>query len=249
MNTNTNTRTYFQTTFPLANVKTSRLIISLICVVFSYLFVALPQGYLLSLGIGSFELSIVQMGGFIVYAIAALMVLGGWRAFKDLAPKLPASKIPLIFFYAFVSMVFAMVSAAFVDNLQANPIINIAAISPVFTVLTGLLLIFQLFIEELLAVLSFICIYHLASKASVSSRRALVIALIISVLLAACVHIPTYNFNILQSLLVIGGARLGLGLAYAHAKNFWVAYLAHLLYDFVLITISLIAIIGFGMQV
>ncbi len=239
----------FQSVIPLSNLKRSKLLLSLLFVILSYVAVSLPQEALVKAGVNPFVLSIGQMIGFVGFALVALIILGGRKAFRDLAPKPKARQIPLIFFYALLSMFLAIGLAQFVSNLQANPIIDIAAASPLFMVLTALLLVFQLFFEELVAVLSFVLVYQLLAQRGLSHKACLLLALIFSVLLAAAVHIPTYNFNVVQSLLVIGGARLGLGIAYAHSKNFWIAYLAHLLYDGVLIALALIAILGFGVSV
>ncbi|MGD9812090.1 MAG: CPBP family glutamic-type intramembrane protease, partial [Sphingobium sp.] len=45
------------------------------------------------------------------------------------------------------------------------------------------------------------------------------------------IHLPTYNWNILQCLILIGGARLVLTLAYIKTKNLWVCTGAHILND------------------
>lgn len=49
------------------------------------------------------------------------------------------------------------------------------------------------------------------------------------------VHLPTYNWNLMQCLVVIGSARLVLTWAYVWTKNIWVSTGAHILNDWALI--------------
>ena len=55
-------------------------------------------------------------------------------------------------------------------------------------------------------------------------------------------HLPTYDWNILQCLVVIGGARLILSLAYIKTKSIWVSTIAHVLNDWVLLTLPFFSV-------
>lgn len=57
----------------------------------------------------------------------------------------------------------------------------------------------------------------------------------------ALVHLPTYNWNWVQCLVVIGGARLVLSLAYLATRNLWVSTGAHVLNDWVLFGVGVLA--------
>jgi len=44
-------------------------------------------------------------------------------------------------------------------------------------------------------------------------------------------HLPTYDWNVVQCFAVIGTARLVLTAAYLRTRNLWVSYGAHILND------------------
>jgi membrane protease YdiL (CAAX protease family) len=101
----------------------------------------------------------------------------------------------------------------------------------------------QLFGEELLTILPLLALMYLfAAKMHWSRKKALVWAWIISAIIFALVHLPTYDWNIVQCLVVIGGARLILSLAYIKTKNIWVSTIAHILNDWVLLTLPFFSI-------
>ncbi|WP_081578447.1 CPBP family intramembrane glutamic endopeptidase [Peptoniphilus obesi] len=60
-------------------------------------------------------------------------------------------------------------------------------------------------------------------------------AWILSSLLFGALHLSTYNYNFVQSIVLIGIVRLILSLAYIIRKNLWNSYLVHVLYDFIII--------------
>lgn len=92
----------------------------------------------------------------------------------------------------------------------------------------------QLIGEELVTIIPFLAIlYFLHSKAGLSRGAAIVVAWIVSAIWFAAIHLPTYNWNILQCLVLIGGARLVLTLAYLKTKNLWVSAGAHIINDWV----------------
>jgi uncharacterized protein len=101
----------------------------------------------------------------------------------------------------------------------------------------------QLFGEELLTILPLLALLYLfAAKMGWSRKKAVVWAWIISAVIFALVHLPTYDWNIIQCLVVIGGARLILSLAYIKTKNIWVSTIAHVLNDWVLLTLPFFSI-------
>ena len=57
------------------------------------------------------------------------------------------------------------------------------------------------------------------------------IALLASSLIFGAAHLPTYDWNWTQSLVVIGTARIMLTLAYILTRNLWVSAGAHILND------------------
>ena len=68
-----------------------------------------------------------------------------------------------------------------------------------------------------------------------------IVAILVSSVIFGAMHISTYNFNILQAVLVISIIRTGLSMSYVISKNLTVTYLIHIIYDWTLIGIHLTA--------
>lgn len=98
----------------------------------------------------------------------------------------------------------------------------------------------QLFGEEVLTMLPFLAVLHVAhDRLGLSRLQALLVAWLLSAMLFGLVHLPSYNWNLLQCLVVIGSARLVLSLAYIKTKNIWVSTGAHIINDWVIFGIVL----------
>lgn len=111
---------------------------------------------------------------------------------------------------------------------------------PLSRVLTFLMMVPQLLGEELLTVLPFLALLQwLLHRPGVSRRWAIVLAWLLSALPFALAHLPTYDWNLLQCLVIIGSARLVLTLAYLATRNVWTSTGAHVLNDWTLFAISL----------
>ncbi len=94
----------------------------------------------------------------------------------------------------------------------------------------------QLFGEELFTIIPFLAVlYWLYSKAKLSRRQAIIGAWLITA------HLPTYNWNFGQAIIVIGISRIALTLAYVRTKNILVSFGAHILNDWVTFSFILIA--------
>lgn len=93
----------------------------------------------------------------------------------------------------------------------------------------------QLLGEEVLTMLPLLALltwFH--GHFGFSQRKSLVLAWLLSALPFALVHLPTYQWNLVQCLLIIGSARLVLSLAYLRSKNLAVSALAHIINDWLL---------------
>ena len=66
-------------------------------------------------------------------------------------------------------------------------------------------------------------------------------AIILSSVIFGAMHITTYNFNILQAVLIISIIRAGLSMSYVFSKNLTVTYLIHIIYDWSLIGLYMTA--------
>jgi membrane protease YdiL (CAAX protease family) len=94
----------------------------------------------------------------------------------------------------------------------------------------------QMLGEELVTILPFLAIlWFCHAKTGMGRNAALLTAWLVSAAVFGLLHLPTYNWNIVQCLLVIGSARLVLTWAYVWTKNIWVSTGAHIINDWTLI--------------
>jgi len=94
----------------------------------------------------------------------------------------------------------------------------------------------QLLGEELITILPFLAILALSRKLTGMARNAAVIvAWLASAVAFGLIHLPTYDWNLIQCLVVIGSARLVLTWAYIWSKNVWVSTGAHIINDWTII--------------
>jgi membrane protease YdiL (CAAX protease family) len=100
----------------------------------------------------------------------------------------------------------------------------------------------QLLGEELLTILPFLALlWWLHARRGMARGRAVVLAWLLSALPFALVHLPTYQWDLVQCLVVIGTARLVLSLGYLLTRNLWVSTGAHVLNDWALVGVVLLA--------
>jgi membrane protease YdiL (CAAX protease family) len=94
----------------------------------------------------------------------------------------------------------------------------------------------QLLGEELITILPFLAIlWYCHVKAGLGRNAAVLIAWLVSAIAFALIHLPTYKWNIVQCLVIIGSARLVLTWAYVWTKNIWVSTGAHIINDWLII--------------
>lgn len=123
-------------------------------------------------------------------------------------------------------------------NSATNTVLDGGIISIIsFYVGTGI----QLFGEELFTILPFLAIlYWLHQKTKISRKNSVLLAWLLTAIWFGAAHLPTYGWNFLQAVVVIGAARLVLTLAFIRTKNIWVSYGAHLLNDWFGFTLALV---------
>ncbi len=99
----------------------------------------------------------------------------------------------------------------------------------------------QLLGEELVTLLPFLAILTLLSnRLGVGRQGAIVGAWLVSSLLFGLIHLPTYDWNLVQCIVVIGTARLVLTLPWILTKNIWVSTGAHITNDWLLFTLTVL---------
>lgn len=163
----------------------------------------------------------------------ALFGAVGWREIKLMA------------LFAFLNIAVTMIVGGVVRAVfgaSANPAVAAAGeLSP------GELMIFltktavQLVGEEVLTVIPMLALLHvLVARAGLSRTAGVGLAWLGSAVLFGLLHLPTYHWDFVQCVLIIGTARLVLSLAYIKTKNLWVSSGAHILNDWMLIILSVI---------
>ena len=104
----------------------------------------------------------------------------------------------------------------------------------------------QLFGEEVIALLPFLALLQLFSWTFDLGRKgAIVGAWVVSSVVFGLLHLPTYDWNLIQCIVIIGSARMVLTLAWIMTKNIWVSTGAHILNDWLLLAVGLL---GAGLQ-
>lgn len=100
---------------------------------------------------------------------------------------------------------------------------------------------FQLFGEEVLTIIPFLFLLWLGTnKLGLARKASVILAWIGSALIFGAAHLPTYDWNVGQALLMIGPVRLVLTLAYMKTKSIWTSTIAHVLNDWTLFTVSIV---------
>ena len=97
----------------------------------------------------------------------------------------------------------------------------------------------QLIGEEVASILPLLAVLWLCvTKLELSRRSGIIIALVVSTLWFSAMHLPTYDWNVVQCVGIIGTARVVLTLAYLFTRNMWVSSIAHIANDWTLFLFS-----------
>lgn len=98
----------------------------------------------------------------------------------------------------------------------------------------------QLLGEEVITILPFLALLHwLTYKLGWSRKGAILLAWFATSVMFGMLHLPTYDWNWVQCLVVIGGARMVLTLPWIMTKNMWVSTGAHITNDWLLFAAGL----------
>lgn len=93
---------------------------------------------------------------------------------------------------------------------------------------------FQLMGEEMLRIVPFLFfLQFFTQNLGMRRKHSILFSWFISAAIFALLHLPTYNWNMIQVLVLFTGSFV-MNYAYVRTKNVWVVYLVHLLYDFLL---------------
>lgn len=177
--------------------------------------------------------------------LVALMAVTGWRwpaVFRGIGLK--GVLIGLAF--ALLTIVCSFAAGALLATVMpmtSNP--NLAGMADEGT---AELLVFwgraaiQLIGEEVVTILPLLAVlWFCVERLKLPRVWGLIIAVLVSTVWFAALHLPTYNWNWVQCLGTIGTARIVLTLAYLVTRNLWVSIIAHIANDW---SLFLIAFIG-----
>jgi uncharacterized protein len=183
----------------------------------------------------------VLMPGIPLLALATVAP-GHWKAIFG---KVGGREVKLMFGFALLNIV---VSMAIGTTLYAlTEVASNAATAQLGSLDTAGRIAFfaktipQLFGEEIITLLPFLALLQWLSKdLGVGRKGAIVVAWLLTSILFGLIHLPTYDWNWIQCIVVIGSARLMLTLPWILTKNIWVCTGAHIVNDWLLFTMSLI---------
>lgn len=119
-------------------------------------------------------------------------------------------------------------------------------VNPIFEVLTPdnfksffISTLIQFIAEEIIFIIPFLFVIN--KMKSENKILKTILAIILSSVIFGAMHLSTYNYNILQAVLIISIIRTGLSMSYVLSKNLTVTYLIHIIYDWSLIGIYIAA--------
>jgi len=181
---------------------------------------------------------------FFAIPLAALAIVTP-RHWTAIFRKVGGRDILWMVVFAVINMAVSLSAAAVVTGIfgtTTNPAVSaLATMTAAERILFYLRTIPQLFGEELLTVLPFLALMTLFSvRMGLSRKTSIVWASLVAALVFGLAHLPTYGWNIQQSVIVIGLARLVLLLPYIKTKNIWVSTGAHVLNDWTLFTVTIL---------
>lgn len=202
-------------------------------VVLGFLALALPMPS--SLGAFRSFLPAILMPGIPLLAFARVAP-GYWQRIFG---RVGGRELRLMFGFGLLNIVVSMGIGAIVNQLVA--VAPNAAMAQLASLdLEGRIVFFarmipQLIGEEVITLLPFLALLQVFSKRVGFSRNgAIVGAWLTTSVVFGLIHLPTYDWNWIQCIVVIGSARLVLTLPWILTKNLWVSTGAHIFNDWLL---------------
>jgi membrane protease YdiL (CAAX protease family) len=175
-------------------------------------------------------------------AALAYVAPGHWRAIFG---KVRGREVKLMLGFALLNIVVSMSVGAIVHALtEVSPNAATAQLAELDT--AGRIAFFaktlpQLFGEEVITLLPFLALMHWMSTGLGLRRKVAIIgAWLISSIVFGLIHLPTYDWNWVQCIVIIGSARMVLTLAWIKTKNIWVSTGAHIINDWLLFAMSIL---------
>jgi membrane protease YdiL (CAAX protease family) len=186
----------------------------------------------------------LRVAAFVVLPLAGLAFAapGHW---KRLFRRVGGREVKLMFAFAFANIVVSMLIGTVIKTFGTT--VSNAGIADAAQLEDARLVNFfakvapQLLGEELLTLLPFLGILAFCKdRVGLSRNASVLMAWLVSAVAFGLVHLPTYDWNLMQCLVVIGSVRLMLTWAYVWTKNIWVSTGAHILNDWALMAFTVI---------
>jgi hypothetical protein len=172
----------------------------------------------------------------------AIAAPGRWKAIFG---RVGLREIKLMFVFALLNIVISMMIGGAINafgTATANPAIadaphlDGASLFNFFAKVAP-----QLLGEELITILPFLgLLWFCHAKVRLNRNVSVIAAWLITAVGFGLIHLPTYNWNIVQCLVVIGSARLILTCAYIWTKNIWVSTGAHIINDWTIMAMTIL---------
>lgn len=204
--------------------------------------VVVAFGLLIFLPFPSPPLNFVPAIIFTGLPLAALMAVTGWRP-PAIFGRFGIKELALGLGFGVLTIIISGIAGFAIANLfgaSANPaVVALQSLGTVDLLLFLARTFVQLIGEEVVTVLPLLAVLWLCvSKFGLPRRVGLIIAVVASTLWFASMHLPTYNWNFIQCIGIIGTARVVLTLAYLFTRNIWVSSVAHIFNDWALFLTS-----------
>jgi hypothetical protein len=175
-------------------------------------------------------------------AALAYVASGHWKAIFG---KVGGREVRLMFGFVLLNIVVSMSVGAIVFALTSvTP--NAAHAQLAELDAAGRILYFaktipQLLGEEVITLLPFLALLQVfTSGLGLGRKGAIIGAWLVSSVIFGLIHLPTYDWNLIQCLVIIGSARMVLTLPWIMTKNIWVSTGAHILNDWLLFGVGLL---------
>jgi len=171
----------------------------------------------------------------------AIVAPGHWKAIFG---KVGGREVKLMSGFAFLNIVVSFCVGALVHSLtEVTPNPAMAQLSQLDTAERIAFLaktIPQLLGEEVITLLPFLAFLQwLSTRWGMGRKGAIIGAWLATSLVFGLIHLPTYDWNWIQCIFVIGTARLILTLPWIMTKNIWVSTGAHIVNDWTLFGMGL----------
>jgi len=175
--------------------------------------------------------------------LAAIPLLALWRValghWANLFGRVGVREVRLMLGFALLNIVISMGLGAIVmalghtsSNLSTS---QLGSLDTVELIAFFAKTIPQLLGEEVITVLPFLALLQWLTQSLQWGRKAaVVVAWVLTSVMFGLLHLPTYDWNWLQCIVVIGGARMVLTLPWIMTKNLWVSAGAHITNDWIL---------------